>query len=306
MVDQDNHSKPEMDMKADYSTLPNEILLKIFCYLKIDDVKNLNLVCKRWCTISSCDMLWEKFVPRYPEVQLPKAKTQKEIFQKLWSDSVKIGKERWFPNPLPSFVEYNISLQKYNENNIPTNIDDAYSLSKCMLFLRLNPLYPFTFNGVEDDDPVMLEILREITGKCGNVVRPDRESDKEGVHDGKSYIYFDNYIDRRFAMLAIMRYCFDYINASSLPVTTDGEWIDAEGHIKPQFSDAIILEKGMALTRNLFNQFRNIFIGNTDRITAYRVDYRNKNENRGLPYTRQMFVSDTAVVYCARRLFWVR
>ena len=305
MVDQDNHSKPEMDMKADYSTLPNEILLKIFCYLKIDDVKNLNLVCKRWCTISSCDVLWEKFVPNYPEVELPKAKTQKEIFQKLWSDSVKIGKERWFPNPLPGLVEYNTSLQKYNENNIPTNIDEAFTLSKCMLFLRLNALYPFTSNGVKDDDPVMQEILREITERRGNVVKPGCESDEEGVQDGKSYIYFDEYSDKGLAMQAIFGYCYDYINASGIPTATDGHWIDEEGHIKPQFCDALILEEGMCLSRKLFNQIRNIFIGDNDRITAYRVDYRHKNENRGLPYARQMLVSDTAVVYCARRFYWV-
>jgi hypothetical protein len=108
-------SNPESEERTrSFSTLPNEIILKIFGHLEINDVVRLNLVFKRWHSLSSEDALWRKVVPKYPGVDLPEAKTQQEIFQKLWSDSVQIGKERWFPNPLPSLVKYNTSLQKYN------------------------------------------------------------------------------------------------------------------------------------------------------------------------------------------------
>lgn len=109
-------SNPESEERTrSFSTLPNEIILKIFGHLEINDVIRLNLVFKRWHSLSSEDALWRKYVSKYPEVDLPKAKAQQEIFQKLWSDSVQIGTERWFPNPLPSLVKYNTSLQKYNE-----------------------------------------------------------------------------------------------------------------------------------------------------------------------------------------------
>jgi hypothetical protein len=131
MEDLSNH---EFDEKtANFSALPNEIMLKIFGHLEINDVIYLNLVCKRWRSLSSEDALWRKFVPKYPEVDLPKAKTQQDIFQKLWSDSVQIGKERWFPNPLPSLVEYNTSLQTYNEENISGEVDETFSLSRWLV-----------------------------------------------------------------------------------------------------------------------------------------------------------------------------
>ncbi|CAB4023616.1 S-phase kinase-associated 2 [Paramuricea clavata] len=309
MEDLSNH---EFDEKTEFfSPLPNEIMLKIFGHLEINDVIHLNLVCKRWHSLSNEDALWRRFVPKYPGVDLPKAKTQQEIFQKLWSDSVQIGKERWFPNPLPSLVEYNTSLQKYNEENIPGEVDKIFSLSRCMLYLRLNPLYAFTTDGIKQEDPLMQEIVHQLSDKLGKLARPGYECD-DGVdlHDAKSAIIYMTFPgNRKFAMELIVGYCYDFRTNEQISGSMIEQLIDDEGHILEQkLNDNEPVGnvfKGMSVSKRLFNQIWNIVVDKNDRFIIYNVkgSYRNKNEE--LLYPRQILVTDTAVVYCARREFEV-
>ena len=310
---EDLSNRKSEEKTRSFSTLPNEIILKIFGHLEINDVIRLNLVCKRWQSLSSEDALWRKFVPKYPGVDLPKAKTQQEIFQKLWSDSVQIGKERWFPNPLPSLVKYNTSLQKYNEENIPGVVDKIFSLSRCMLYLRLNPLYTFSTDGIKQEDPLMQEIVHQLSNKLGNISRPGYEYDYGvGLHDAKSVIDRTFPGNRSFAMQLIVRYCYDFQTNADVSLSMDAELIDEEGHILEKnlnenelVGDVFVVKEGMSLNQRLFNQIRNIVVDKSDQFMVYDVHDSYENENEGLPYARQILVTDTAVVYCALREFSV-
>ena len=292
--------------KEDYfTTLPNEILEKIFSYLEIHDIMFLSLVSKRWNSVSSSDSLWEKFVPKYPGMDLPEAKTQKKIFQKLWSDSVQIGKERWLPNPLSDFVKYNILLEKHNEANIPEESDEVFSLSKCVLYLRLNPFYRFTTDKVKHEDPIIGKIVHTICDKLGHISRPgDKEIDVP-VPDTSSLIDLVFFGDKKFTMCMIVKFCFDSQADFERHLVEDYcEMIDEEGRITLEVGDASVVPGGMCLSESLFNQIRNIVVGTNERFIIYNVNDSYRNEQfEELPYGRQILVSNTAVVYCARRVF---
>lgn len=319
-------SDPETDKKTDLSSaLPNEILVKIFCHLHIHDVINLKLVCKRWHSVYRSDTLWGKFVPKYPGIDLPKAKSQEDIFRKLWSGSVRIGEERWFPNPLPGLVEYNTSLRNHNEERIPQRIGEPFSWSKCVLFLRLNPLYPFTTGGMKDDDlPIMLEIVNKISDKFGNIGRLGYESDEEfGAHDATA-INSSFFADKQFAMKLVVHYCLDSVAFSQLVLWgTNPQKLDKEGRIlggklskdDQQVGDAFDdesdvsakhmgVQDGGCLSERLFNQIRNIVIDKNERFVLYCV--KDSSQGDGSPYARQILISDTAVVHCARRTYETR
>ncbi|XP_028412722.1 uncharacterized protein LOC114535636 [Dendronephthya gigantea] len=306
MESYDIQSKPKGQKTADYFlSLPNEVLVKIFSYLEIHDVMYLSLVCKRWNSVSSADSLWEKFVPKYPGINLPKAKTQKNIFRKLWSDGVQIGKERWLPNPLPDLVEYNISLEKHNKENIPKESDEIFSLSKCMLYLRLNPLYHFTTDEVKHDDPLMGKIVHTLCDKLGHICKPGDEEPDVPVPDTTSLMGIVFFGDKKFAMWLIAYCCYDSRTSEHCFLKRNEKLIDEEGRIiGPGVGDAFLVPGGMCLSKSLFDQIRNIVVGTNDRFIIYNValSYRNEQFDE-LPYARQILVSDTAVVLCAGRRF---
>jgi hypothetical protein len=59
----------------------------------------------------------------------------------------------------------------------------------------------------------------------------------------------------------------------------------------------------MSLSQRLFCQIKNIVVDKSDQFMVYDVHDSYRKENEGLPYARQILVTDTAVVYCALRQF---
>ena len=122
--------------------LPDEILEHIFNCLMFHEVIPLLKVCKRWNGIVSSDHVWSRFVPKYPHMSLPEALTPKECFKLLWDESIRIGKERWYPNPIPELNLHEEILQR-------ARVIQYGSISpktKTVLMIRLNPYYDFTIN----------------------------------------------------------------------------------------------------------------------------------------------------------------
>ena len=308
--------KSESNKKAEYfSNLPNEIVIQIFGHLELHDVMNLNVVCRRWYDLSSLDELWEKFVPRYSGVDLPQAKSKKKIFQKLWSNSVKIGKERWFPNPLPCLVEYNTSLQKYNEQIIPKNINESYGHSKCVLYLRLNRVYPFASGGIKHEDPLLLEMADKLSDNLGNIAKKGCKFDVEIDEDVVTSLVTNSFLgNKKFIMELILSYSYDCNTNATVPYSINEPVIDEEGKIvrKSMHDDSELLDDeslvtgGRSLSKKVFNQIRDIVIGKNIRFMIYDVDERRENENDRSLMARQIVVSGTAVYCCARRFYWVR
>ena len=145
--------------------LPDIVLQEVFRYLSLQQLGVACVVCKKWKYVVRLDSLWKKFIPKYPGFVFPlKGKSAYETVRFLWRESVHIGKERWYPNPLPELVEYERGLRKAEKQQ--TSLDDV---SETTLFLRLNPCYKFTTKGKDKDDVTMVEMCKLLWEKYGYV-----------------------------------------------------------------------------------------------------------------------------------------
>ena len=54
----------------------------------------------------------------FPGISLPKKATKELIFRQMWMDSIRTGKERWYPLLLPDLAEYQADLRSEEENQI--------------------------------------------------------------------------------------------------------------------------------------------------------------------------------------------
>ena len=179
-----------------------------------------------------------------------------------------------------------------------------FSLSKCALYLRLNPFYRFTTDKVKHEDPLMGKIVHTICDKLGHISRPGDEEVDIPVPDTSSLIDMVFFGDKKFAMWLIVKFCYDSQTAKHHLVRDYREMLDEEGRIALGVGDDSVVPGGMCLSERLFNQIRNIVVGTNERFIIYNVDDSYRNEQfEELPYGRQILVSNTAVVYCARRRF---
>ncbi|CAB4034778.1 S-phase kinase-associated 2 [Paramuricea clavata] len=305
MEDSDSHSVSGTERKLDCSsTLPNEILDKIFLELPLYDVMKLNLVCKRWNLLSRSNSVWQKFVPKYPGIHLPEAETQYAIFRKLWMSSLQIGTERWFPNPLPDLVDYDTALREEESKESGEMVE-----SKCVLYLRLNPVYPFTTDGVNTDDSVMVETVQVIFDEFGHI---DVEEDEDGVddhiiYDAKSTMMQSDLASKKFSMELVIN-CLESQNFLEFKKNPKREYpkLDEEGYRvnNPQLEDYQSFvdesenesrEKKTRLDDKLFNEIRTIHIGKNNNFVCY---FLNDGCYCDTSYARRLLVSDTSAVYC--------
>jgi hypothetical protein len=286
MQDSDSHSVSGTERKLDCSsTLPDEILEKIFFELPLYDVMKLSLVCKRWNVVSRSNSVWQKFVPRYCGIHLPKADTQYGVFRKLWMNSLQIGTERWFPNPLPDLVDYDTALREEEREESGEMVE-----SKCVLYLRLNQEYPFTTDGLNRDDSVMVETVQAIFDEFGHV--QDLQVNPL-IHDAKSAMECSCFPDKKFAM-GLVLHCLEsqhFLEFKRDPDRDDPE-LDEEGYRVKMQDD----QKINRLDDKLFNQIRTILVGKNNRLVCY--DLNDGCYGNTFTYARHLVLSDTAAVYC--------
>ena len=305
MEDLDLHSVSGTEREVDCSsTLPDEILEKIFLELSLSDIIKLNLVCKRWYLVSRSNLVWQKFVPKYPGVDLPKAETQHGVFRKLWDSSLRIGTERWFPNPLPDLVDYDTGVREEESKESGEMVE-----SKCVLYLRLNPVYPFTTDGVNTDDSVMVETVQTIFDEFGSIDLDEYETDDDDVqdmhiiYDAKSTMENSCFPSNKFSMESVVN-CLESQNFLEL----HGEYpeLDEEGYRVKKIlsqddknfveeSEDVSNRRKKRLGEKLFNQIRTILIGKNNPLVCY---YLNDGCFGGDTYARHLIVSDTAAIYC--------
>ena len=306
MEDSGLHSVSGTERKVDCSlTLPDEILEKIFLDLSFSDVIKLNLVCKRWYLLSRSNSVWQKFVPKYPGVDLPKAETQHGVFRKLWDSSLRIETERWFPNPLPDLVDYDTGVREEERKESGEMVE-----SKCVLYLRLNPIYPFTTDGLNTDDAVMVETVQTIFDEFGSIDLDEYETgdddvqDLHTIYDAKSTMAQSCFASNKFSMKLVVN-CLESQNFLVVKRNPRREYpeLDEDGYRVKKIHDKNFVEESEdvsnrrknRLGEKLFNQIRTILIGKNNPLVCY---FLNDGCYSGDAYARHLIVSDTAAVYC--------
>ena len=290
------------------SALPDEILEKVLLELPLSDVVKLHLVCKRWNRVSRSNLVWQKFLPNYPGICLPKADTKLGVFRKLWMNSLRIGTERWFPNPLPDLVHYDAGVREEESKEYGETVE-----SKCVLYLRLNPVYPFTTNGRNTNDSDMVKVVQVIFDKFGHIDLDEWECpdnmDVKLIYDGKSTVTRSRFCKKKFLMELIVN-CLEskhFLEFNRNPDREEAE-CDEEGYrvkntILADSSNSVNKSENeynyrkIRLPDDLFNQIRTIVIGKNRNFIIY---YLNDGCFGGTVYTRQLLVSDTAVVYAVQ------
>lgn len=271
------------------STIPNEVLERIFCLLEFQDIVQLNLVCKRWYRVARSDQLWGKFVPNYPGMNLPKAKFQRSVVLKLWKQSEKIGNERWFPNPLASLVEYDTMVRDAEREMYGDWIE-----SKCVLYLRLNPIYPFTLDGKNENNLILLERAQEIFDKFGSI------DSTETIEDGQSVMRYGTFVSKQHAMEFILnRLETEWYLTDKLVPPQEAYKLDKEGRILEyghEDDENVSVQGRTRLSKKLFKQVRHLLAEKSERFLVYQLCDGCWNEN--FRYARHMVISDTAAIYC--------
>ena len=296
------HPASKTEGKVDCaSTLPDEILEKIFLELPLSDIVKLNLVCKRWYLVSRSNSVWQKFVPDYPGTCLPEADTKYEVFQKLWLNSLQIGAERWFPNPLPDLVDHDAKVREEESKESGKTVE-----SKCVLYLRLNPVYPFTADGLNTDDSVLVKAVQVIFDEFGKIdlhewESPDRMVERT-ITDAKSSMEFSGSGNKSIFMDIIVN-CLESQNFLVYKKNPERVYdkCDKEGYrVKKTLPADNLVNKSKnengktRLDDNLFNQIRTILIGRNENFCIY---FLNDGCFGGTSYARRLLISDTAVVH---------
>ena len=304
------HLLSRTEENVDFSSaLPDEILEKVFLELPLSDVVKLNLVCKRWNRVSRSNLVWQKFLPNYPGICLPKADTKLGVFRKLWMNSLRIGTERWFPNPLPDLVHYDAGVREEESKEYGETVE-----SKCVLYLRLNPVYPFTTDGRNTNNLDMVKVVQVIFDKFGHIDldewEPPDNMDEKLIYDGKSTMIHCCFCDKKFLMELIVN-CLEsknFLEFKKNPHRDLAECDEGGYRVKNTMladnssnlvdkSENEYYNRKTRLADDLFNQIRTIFIGKNGNFIMY---YLNDGCFGGTIYTRQLLVSDTAVVYAVK------
>ena len=303
------------------SCFPDVVLFNVFSHLPIEDLTKACSVCKHWnALIKNSDTLWKKFFPHCNGLRFtpPKAKTTYEAVKKVWRKSVRIGKERWYPHPLPDLKRFDERLRKaeyhyfYRRN------------SSTVLMLRLNPCYEFTTKGKELNDTTMREICEKVWEKFGG---KDEDCCRLEVTSLEEVMKRAKYISQKDALkkiigvfqpywflevLAIDPYDLDE-NGSIADEQREGsiqEGSDIQeeelGDITQSTADISIFgsfddrtlwkdKVNKPLAEGIYKKLKALFADGSEHFIQYNLSDGCFNEN--FEYGHYLFVSDTAVFY---------
>lgn len=149
--------------------LVDDVLLQIFDHFKLREMPLLMVVCKHWkMVIDSNDTLWKKYVPRLIPVDLLESQTNKLALKQLFKNSIKVGLERWFPNPYPLL---NLRAKLIYFCNQYGFFKMEQTDARFALYIRLNPTYDFV-DGHKNVE--LTDIIEEIWDTFG-----ERDEDEE-------------------------------------------------------------------------------------------------------------------------------
>ncbi|CAH1775678.1 unnamed protein product, partial [Owenia fusiformis] len=126
----------------------------------VEDLVNLLRVCKRWNElIEPNDNLWRKFIPNIAGFDPPAAESAREVIESIWRKSIKIGKERWYPDVSQAFVARMAEMKKCSQWGFSGKDPMRAGAT---LYLRLNPIYDFVKKGDDPNNTELLGVMKEI------------------------------------------------------------------------------------------------------------------------------------------------
>ena len=296
-----------------FSVLPNEVLEHIFGYLTLEEVTLLCKVCKKWNEVMGSDLIWSKFVPRYSGFQSAEfeASTSKGKLKKIWKRSVKIGKERWFPNPLVELKDYEEMYRHAEHRYYQYRKPHPDGLkSKSILLLRLNPVYNFSELDTTKN-PGLLEAVDHVFRQC----RGSEPYAHYGwnITDSRSVMERGKKKTKQDAMKHILTvlersWHLRSLGESKYEIREDGgivgdhkklnendEPLVSFSKTKSDEEKKANIENVRRISINLFYKIKSIFIDRSSSCVWFPLDDGVWNEN--LEYAREILISDQTVFF---------
>ena len=279
---------------------PELVLLEIFSYLSVEEVVLSRRVCKQWNTLIQSDNLWKKMLKKWKDVGLQvNTKPASSAYQtiiKMWQSSKRIGKERWYDDPLPQlWFDYESSLREAQGMLYCGNTSSMY------LYLRLNPCYEFTTKGKDIENEEIESISKLLWEEFGN--------DEENPFDIKTHknaMSHARYVSREKVMNYILDHLEPYwllegLQLSSYSLDEDGN-IDENKSYEEKHSDDEDFEAptwlsiiNHRLPVNLYRQLKALFADKSHHFIEYYMSEGCINEN--YQYGHFLYISCTAALY---------
>lgn len=168
-----------------FADLVDDVLVQIFQYFNLREIPKLMVVCKHWkLVIDSNEAIWKKCIPQLISVHLSESESYKLTLKIMFQTSIKVGAERWFPNPYPLLNLRRELIDFCNQwgfgGKEPT--DAGFTL-----YVRLNPIYDF-INGHEDVE--LVDIIEKLWSRFG-----DREDDQYDLKSVDDVVRHSNEVD---------------------------------------------------------------------------------------------------------------
>ena len=171
-----------MDQVVTFDDILNDVLVMIFEYLDLNNIRNASLVCKNWNNvIETTNIIWKNILPKCAGFSPPKSKKD---FKKLYTKCLIVGKEMWYPDPYKIVTIRDDLVHYYNQLRFFWKRPKHDSFR---LYIRLNPTYDLTRNDTKSADPEILELFDTIMKRFKHGQEYDYGSYITSVEDAIKY-----------------------------------------------------------------------------------------------------------------------
>ncbi|XP_048578972.1 uncharacterized protein LOC116619244 [Nematostella vectensis] len=273
---------------------PDLVLGKILDCLSLQDLGRLPQVCRYWkeSMIFTSSRIWAKFLPKRADC-IPEDLAAYEKVKFAWKNSLKIGKERWFRDPIGDLVEYEDKLLKAERARFPWRNTQR---SKYVMYLRLNQCYKLTSNGQESSNSDIKKAVNEIWEKFGCIY----ENSDEIISVEHAFKYAQYRLK-----IKILQGVLDSLNPHwLLRCLHSGNYkIDSKGDIGKEDCDYDEEDDekeaknilGQMLPKQLYCDIKELFSDESQGFIQYHLSDGCINEN--FEYSDTLIISDTAAIH---------
>jgi hypothetical protein len=289
-------------MSSSSYRLPDVAILNILSYLPIKDLAVACCVSKKWKGIARLDVIWKKFIP-FPEFVTLENKSAYEMVSHMWRTSVKVGNERWYPNPLPDLVEFNKALRKAEYQQLA--VDDNSTMT---LMLRLNPSYQFAFKRKDENDTTASELCKMLWELFGYTDECALE-----ITSHKDVLEKAKLLSKQEAMTSILKtlqpdWFLEELKIEEFELDEDGK-ISGGGNEKEKDSDdddddddeedddynSWKINFNKPLSKDVYQKMKAVFADKSEQFIEYYLSDGCFNEND--PVAHSLVISDVAVYH---------
>lgn len=287
-----------------FSVLPDVVILNILNYLPLKYVVAASCVCKRWKEMARSELIWKKLIPFAQYIEVSEGKSAYEKVSYMWKNSLRVGEERWYCNPLPELVEFESKMRKAELRQLM--LDDHSTMT---LMLRLNPCYPYTTKGKDQQDPAIDKLCETLWEMFGFM--DDNALEITSHHDVLKHV---RYISKEGAMESILRtlqpYWFvDELKIEPYELDEDGRILNGGGEREEEEDDnddddddddedkynAWKETFNEPLSLDTYKQVKAIFADKSENFIEYYLSDGCFNENDR--FAHSLVISDTAVYH---------